>query len=154
MKMELRNYSIQMLFLAAVKAEKEAAEVYSDLKDEFQDEFLQNRLDFLIKEEGHHERILLGMFKELYPDEEIVLPKRSPVPTPDIDEDVEEEEELLRDAMDTEIWASKYYKSFSNRFDEDSKMNKTLKYLSNMERGHFKMFQTELEKIEEVNIYG
>ncbi len=143
-----------MLFLAAVKAEKEAIEVYSDLKDEFQDEFLQDRLDFLIKEEGHHERILMGMFKDLYPDEEIVLPKRSPVPTPDIDEDVKEEKELLKNAMDAEIWAAEYYRSFSNRFDEDSKMNKTLKYLAKMEREHFKIFQTELEKIEEVNKDG
>ncbi len=152
--MKLNDYSTQLLFLAAVKAEKEAIEVYSGLKDEFQDDFLQNRLDFLIKEEEHHERILMGMFKDLFPDEEIVLPKKSPVPAPDMDRDIEDEKELLKNAMDAEIWAAKYYRSFSNRFDDGSKMNKTLKYLAKMERGHFKMFQTELEKIEEVSKDG
>ncbi|MFW6141874.1 MAG: ferritin family protein [Candidatus Saliniplasma sp.] len=145
--MKLQNYSIQLLFLAAVKAEKEAVEVYSDLKNNFQDVYLQDRLDFLITEEKHHKRMLEGMFKELFPDEVIVLPKRSPVPIPEINENAEDEKELLKEAMDAEIWAAKYYKSFSNRFDEDSKMNKTLKYLAKMERGHYLMFETELEKI-------
>ncbi|MFW5898805.1 MAG: ferritin family protein [Candidatus Saliniplasma sp.] len=145
--MKLQNYSIQLLFLAAVKAEKEAVEVYSDLKNNFQDVYLQDRLDFLITEEKHHKRMLEGMFKELFPDEVIVLPKRSPVPIPEINENAEDEKELLKEAMDAEIWAAKYYKSFSNRFDEDSKMNKTLKYLAKMEKGHYEMFETEFKKI-------
>ena len=152
--MKLNDYSTQLLFLAAVKAEKEAVEVYSDLKNNFKDEFLQDRLDFLIKEEEHHERILMGMFDDLFPDEEVVLPKSSPVPAPDMDRNIEDEKELLKNAMDAEIWAAKYYRTFSNRFDEGSKINKTLKYLAKMERGHFKMFQTELEKIEEVSEDG
>jgi len=152
--MELKDYSIQLLFLAAVKAEKEAVEVYSDLKNSFEDEFIQDRLDFLIKEEEHHKRILEGMFKDLFPDEVIVLPKKSPVPAPDMDRDIKDEKELLKNAMDAEIWAAEYYRSFSNRFDGGSKMNKTLKYLAKMENGHFNMFQTELEKIEEVSKDG
>ena len=138
--MELKDYSIQLLFLAAVKAEKEAVEVYSDLKNSFKDEFIQDRLDFLIKEEEHHKRILMGMFKDLFPDEDIILPNKSPVPAPNMDKDIEDEKELLKNAMDAEIWAAKYYRTFSNRFDDGSKMNKTLKYLAEMERGHFKMF--------------
>ena len=58
--------------------------------------------------------------------------------------------------MDAELAASDFYKSLSDYFEEGSKMHNTLLYLSDMEKGHYKILEVEkesMDRFEEADVY-
>jgi rubrerythrin len=92
-----------------------------------------------------------------YPEKEIILPKKTKVPLPQIEYSKETPlSKILKQAMQAEIAASDFYKSLSDRFEEGSKIQNTLKYFADMEIGHFKILEMEkesMERFEEGDVY-
>jgi rubrerythrin len=63
---------------------------------------------------------------------------------------------ILKSAMKAEKSAHDFYKSFAEKFPDGSKINQTLSYFADMETGHYKILETEVESIErfeEADVY-
>jgi rubrerythrin len=143
--MDISNYSMDELLLSALKSEVEARKVYLKLAEGVQNFFLKDKLKFLAEEEEKHRLFFEGLFKRKLPGKEIVLPDKTPVPLPDLR--IEDEHtpisEIFVKAMEAEKAAQDFYLSLSEKFDDDKEVQKTLIYIANMEKGHFKLFELE-----------
>jgi rubrerythrin len=147
--MDLSEYTMNDMLLAAVKSEVSANEVYSTLAEGVANAFLKDKLNFLAEEEKKHQSKLETIYKENFPGQEIVLPESSPVPLPDIifpNENVPISQ-ILESAMGAEMAANDFYKSLSELF-EDPNTKATLTYLAAMELGHYKLLEIEKEYAE------
>ncbi len=151
--MDLGEYSLELLFLGAIKSEKRASEIYSGLSEIAEDGSSKKTLMSLSKEEKKHERILRGMFKEIFPDETIILPKTTIVPLPNFSaiKDIDSPHRVIEIAIKHEEASSEYYRKFAERFDEKTKMRKTLIYLSHMEMEHREKLQSQLELSDDID---
>jgi len=155
--MKLDNFSLKDLLLAAIKSEIESTKLYLDIAKKTKNGLLSDKLVFIAKEEKKHKRFVEDIYKNHYPKEKIVIPKKSLVPLPKIT--VKEDmslSKLLKIAMDGEKAASDFYKSLSSIFEKGSKLHNTLLYFSDMENGHYKVLETEkksIDRFEEADVY-
>lgn len=147
--MDLKEYSKMDLFLSALKSEIDSRDVYSKLADGVKNAFLKDKLKFLASEEEKHRILLEKGFRNNFPDIDIIIPERTPVPLPEIrmpDENVLVSE-VLESAMAAEKAAHDFYNLFADRFPADSEMKKTLQYLAIMEDEHYKLLEVEKENM-------
>jgi len=155
--MELNHYDIEDLLLTAIKSEVESKDFYQKLVKRTQNGLLQDKLNFLANEEEKHRSFIEEIFMNHFPGKEINLPNETAVPLPRIEytEDTAISN-LLGQAMQAEMAASEFYKSLSERFENGSKIQNTLKYFADMEVGHFKILEMEkesMERFEEGDVY-
>lgn len=155
--MDLTGYDLDVLLLCAIKSEEDSKTAYKKLADRIENDLLKDRLEFLSNEEEKHRLIIEDIFKNHFPNEEIKLPKKTPVPLPEIEltEDTPVSK-FLDQAMKAEKAAKEFYESLAERFDEDSKIENTLRYFANMELGHYKLLEIEkgnMEGFEEADVY-
>ena len=131
----------------AIKAEIEAAAFYARLAGQVRNATLAGKLDFLRREEEKHRTILQDVYRHRFPDVELQLPSKSIVPTVDAATLAGMAvPELFHLAMETEQAASDFYAREADRsFDEMGRT--TLRYLSHVESGHYKMLETEYELV-------
>lgn len=131
----------------AIRAEIEAAALYTRLAAQVRNATLSSKLDFLRREEEKHRSILQDVYQRRFPDVELQLPAHSPIPTfetaPLASMTVPE---LFQLAMQAEQLASDFYASEADRsFDEMGRT--TLRYLSHVESSHYRMLETEYELV-------
>jgi rubrerythrin len=155
--MDLSNFDLEDLLLAAIKSEIESNKLYLKMGKKTKNGLLEDKLKFLAKEEDKHRLYIEDIYKNHYPDKKINIPLENTVPLPEvkITEDTPLSK-LLKDAMIAEKIASEFYKSLASRFEEGTKLNSTLLYFSDMERGHFKILEMEkesMERFEEGDVY-
>jgi rubrerythrin len=131
----------------AIQSEIEAAALYARLAGQVRNATLAAKLDFLRREEEKHRSILQDVYKHRFPDVELQLPAQSPVPTVDTAALASMTvPELFQLAMRAEQLASDFYAREADRsFDEMGRT--TLRYLSHVESGHYKMLETEYELV-------
>ncbi len=144
--MDLTSYSLEDLFLSAIKSEVDSKAVYSKLAESVRNAFLKERMKFLAAEEERHKKFLVKAFKGNFSGREPVLPETSPVPLPEIifpDEQIPISE-VLESAMKAEMAAHDFYLSFAARLD-DPELTKTLEYFALMEEGHYELLKVEKE---------
>jgi rubrerythrin len=155
--MNLEAYTVDTLLLSAIKSEVESHGVYSLLAGRVKNALLKERLNFLAGEEARHRHILQGIFKEKFPDQDLELPEKSPVPLPRviISDELMPLNEIFQMAMDAEKAAYDFYQGLAERFEEDDLVNVIL-YVARMELGHYELLKVEsesLERFEEANIH-
>jgi rubrerythrin len=155
--MDLSNFDVEDLLLAAIKSEVDSKELYLKMSKKTKNGLLQDKLKFLSKEEEKHRLFVEDIYRNHFPEKDVILPKKTPVPLPkvEITEDIPLSK-LLRIAMDSEQSASDFYKILAERFEEGSKINNTLLYFSDMELGHYKILEMEkesMERFEEADVY-
>ena len=155
--MDLSNFDLEDLLLAAIKSETESDILYSKMAKKTKNGLLEDKLIFLANEEKKHRIYIEDIYRNHFPDNEISLPKETPVPLPEVkfSEDTPLSK-LLKDAMKAEQSASDFYKSLADRFEEGSKIHNTLMYFSDMEIGHLKILEMEkesMERFEEGDVY-
>jgi rubrerythrin len=156
--MNLDSYKLEDLFLSAIKSEVESNKLYSSLAKNIKNGLLQDKLEFLAKEEEKHKKFLEDAYINHFPNQEIKLPKETPVPLPEIkitDENIPLSR-ILNIAMEAEMAAYEFYRSFADRFENGTKISHTLKYFSDMELGHYKLLEVEkesMERFEEADVY-
>jgi rubrerythrin len=156
--MNLDKYTLEDLFLTAIKSEVESNKLYLKLADNIKNGLLQDKLEFLAKEEEKHKIFIEDTYLNHFPDKKIILPDKTPVPLPEVkieDEDIPISK-VLKSAMDAEMAAHDFYKNFAGRFEAGTKINHTLNYFSDMELGHFKLLEIEkesMERFEEADVY-
>jgi rubrerythrin len=152
--MDLDEFSVEDLLLAAIMSEIESSNVYNKLADTVSNAFLKDRLRFLAEEEVKHQTFLEGVFKRTLPGKDIVLPDVSPVPLPFIlvDEKSVMVSEVMEKAMVAEKVAHDFYMMMAERFD-DTDLRKKLQYLAKMEMGHYRLLELEMESMRELEDY-
>jgi len=155
--MDLSSFNLENLLLAAIKSEVDSSELYSKMAKKTKNGLLRDKLDFLTKEEDKHRLFVEDIYKNHFPEKEIKLPKKTPVPIPEVI--INEEmsvSKLIKGAMQAEEFASDFYKSLAERFEDDSKIHNTLLYFADMELGHYKILEIEkesMERFEEADVY-
>ena len=156
--MDLNKYSLEDLLLTAMKSEIESRNVYLEIAKRIENGLLQDKLEFLAKEEEKHRLFIEDIYRNHFPDNKIVIPNVTPVSLPKLE--ITDEKipisKILTMAMEAEKAAHDFYKSLSKRFEKGSKMNHTLVYFSDMEMGHYKILENEkysMERFEEADIY-
>jgi rubrerythrin len=156
--MDLSNFDLEDLLLAAIKAETDSNIFYTKLSKMTKNGLLQDKLLFLAKEEEKHRGFVEDIYMNHYPGKKIVLPQKNPVPLPEVK--IADEEmpmsSLLQGAMQAEQAASEFYKSLADRFENGTKLYNTLIYFSDMEIGHYKILEMEkesIERFEESDVY-
>jgi rubrerythrin len=155
--MDLNNFELEDLLLAAIKSEQESNKLYSKMMKKTKNGLLQDKLEFLAKEEARHREFIEEIYMNHYPDKELKIPNQTPVPLPEVKmTDDTELSILLKEAMNAEQNASNFYKSLAGRFEEGTKINNTLLYFADMEIGHYKLLEQEkqsMERYEEDDVY-
>jgi rubrerythrin len=155
--MDLGNFSLEELFLAAIKSEMESNKLYKKMAKKTKNGLLEDKLNFLANEEEKHRLFIEDTYKNHYPENKIIVPKESPVPLPEVTFAEDSPlSKLLKEAMKAEQAASEFYKDLAGRFEEGTKLNSTLLYFSDMEIGHFKILEMEkesMERFEEGDVY-
>ena len=155
--MDLSGFDLEELLLAAIKSEIDSKQLYSKMAKKTKNGLLKDKLIFLSNEEEKHRLFVEDIYKNHYPENEIVLPKKSSVPLPEIITDKDMPlSKLLRDAMKAEQSASDFYKSLAGLFEKGTKIHNTLLYFSDMEIGHYKILEVEkesMERFEESDVY-
>jgi len=155
--MDLNNFELEDLLLAAIKSEQESNMLYSKMIKKTKNGLLQDKLEFLAKEEEKHREFIEEIYMNHFPEKELKIPDQTPVPLPEIKmTDDTELSVLLKEAMNAEQSASDFYKSLSTRFEQGTKINNTLLYFSDMEIGHYKLLEQEkqsMERYEEDDVY-
>lgn len=145
--MELSKYRLEDLLLTALKSEIEARNFYRSVAERINNFLLKDRILFLSNEEEKHRSVFERIFKEKFPDKEIILPERSPVPLPELK--IENERvplsEIFWMAMQSEKSAHDFYVSLSNLVPSESMERKMLLYIASMEMGHYQLLQNERE---------
>jgi rubrerythrin len=152
--MDLSDFSLEDLLLAAIKSEMDAEQVYLGLAKEVKNPFLKGRLEFLANEEKKHKLFLQNIYKQTFPGKTIAPPKESVVPMPEVrlygeTGAMRDIIVVLEDAMKAEKAAHEFYASLMDRFS-DEKIRKILKYLSIMEQDHYEILKKERDELGDV----
>ena len=156
--MDLSNFNLEDLLLAAIKSEVESKQLYSKMAKKTKNGLLSDKLEFLSNEEEKHRLFIEDIYRNHFPENKIVLPKDSPVPLPEviiIDENIPLSQ-VLSKAMKAEQHASDFYNLLADRFENGCKIHNTLLYFSDMEKGHYKILEMEkesMERFEESDVY-
>ena len=155
--MDLGGYTLEDLLLAAIKSEVESNKLYLKMAKKTKNGLLEDKLNFLAGEEDKHRAFIEEIYMNHYPEKELKLPAETPVPLPKVEFNEETPlSKLLKQAMEAEQSASKFYRSLASRFEEGGKIHNALLYFADMEIGHFKILETEkesLERFEEADVY-
>lgn len=155
--MDLSDFNLEDLLLAAIKSEVDSNKLYSKMAKKTKNGLLKDKLEFLANEEEKHRNFIEEIYMNHFPENELILPKKTPVPLPEVDFSEETPmSKLLAEGMKAEKSASNFYKSLAGRFEEGCKIYNTLMYFSDMEIGHFKILEMEkesMERFEEGDVY-
>ena len=145
--MDLSSYSLEELFLTAIRSEMDSKAVYQQLADGIGNAFLKERMRFLAGEEEKHRAFIVQIYGNNFPDKELVVPGKTPVPLPEIKvyNEMMPISEVLESAMEAEMAAHDFYNILAERFPETSNNNKLLHYFAKMELGHYEILKAELE---------
>jgi len=129
----------------AIRSEVEAASLYAKLASLVDNPSLVNKLTFLQQEEQKHQGILESLYHAQFPDVALELPSKSLVPVlGKADLHNLTVPELFQLAMQAEQSSAEFYAQEADR-SRDEKGQALLRYLSNIERGHYRMLETEYE---------
>ncbi len=151
--MNIEEYNLRTLLLAAIKSEVESNELYNCLADRVKNAMLKERLQFLAREEDKHRAFLEALYKQKFPDEEINIPEKTPVPLPEVDDSEDRLlSEIIEDAMKAELAAKDFYESLKDLL-QDEKNRNMLQILANMEQGHYDILAKELENLKRFEDY-
>ena len=153
--MDLTQFSREELFVSAIKSELESHEIYSRLSESVKNAFLKDRLTFLASEEEKHRGLLEGAFKREFPEKELLLPEKTPVPLPEIriPDELVPLSEVLESAMSAELASQEFYNSFATQFPDDTDMRKTLELFATMEMGHYRLLEIERDNMQRFESY-
>lgn len=144
----MKDFSIEELLGMAIKAEIGARKFYESLAERIEVRELKNKIEWLAGEEKKHEELLRRIYENTFPGKEVVFPKEHIGPelrpvarklhgAGDIIE-------LIRWAMKAEEIAAKFYAELEKMVETEDK-KRLMRYLSDMEWGHYYNLKAEYE---------
>ncbi len=147
MSNNLNIYSTEDLLVTSLKSEIDSRAAYLKIKESVKNAVLKDKMDFLAKEEDRHRMYFETLYHKKYPNKTMRIPDKTPVPLPEIkigDEKINISD-VLEQAMNAELAAHDFYLGVSDRFKEEKEIFNMLKYIADMEMGHFKLLEIEKE---------
>jgi len=142
----LEDYTLEEIYLAAIKSETEANEIYTRLSSKAGNELLKAKLKRLAENENTHATLLIKMFLNEFPGKPINIPEKSPVPMPGMkDPDSASVYDVLESAKEAEWAAAEFYGAFSELVKDDNEKAITLEIFYTMELGHLRLLEIELD---------
>jgi len=143
--MDFEKYSLEEIFLAALRSETDSKKVYVELGKAVKNQYLKDKILFLADEEEKHFNAISDLFRKQFPKKKPKVPARSPVPLPELKapEEGTPLSVVIESAMKAEEAAKEFYEAFAGRFPPRSDEHKLLLYFSNMELGHYKLLENE-----------
>ncbi len=154
---KVKEFSLEDLLGMAIKAEIGARRFYESLAERIGIEELKRKIEWLAGEEKKHEELLRRIYANTFPGKEIVFPKEhiGPELQPVARElrDVGDIVDLIRWAMKAEEIAAKFYAELEKRVDTEEK-KRLMRYLSDMEWGHYYNLKAEYELLLDWEMYS
>ncbi len=132
----------------AIRSEEDAVAFYSGLREKVRNVILLDKLDFLVREEGRHEKILRSIFSQRFRGKPETVPPGAELPG--IAAVLPAEAgvlDLFRAALKAEEMSEAFYLDAA-RLAEDEGSRHILAYLSRAERSHQAMIKAEMELLE------
>jgi len=153
----VKEFSLEELLGMAVKAEIGARNFYESLAERIEIKELKSKITWLAGEEKKHEELLRRIYANTFPGKEIVFPKEhiGPELQPVARQlhGVEDIIELIRWAMKAEEMAAKFYAELEKMVDTEEK-KRLMRYLSDMEWGHYYNLKAEYELLLDWAMYS
>ena len=140
-------YSTEDLIVTSLKSEIDSKSAYLKIKDSVKNAVLKDKMNFLAKEEDRHKIFFESLYKKKYPNKVMKIPDKTLVPLPEIkikDEKMQISD-ILQQAMEAEIAAHDFYLGVSTRFKDEKDIFNMLKYIADMEMGHYRLLEIEKE---------
>lgn len=138
----------------AIRSEIDAQEVYKDLATMCEDELLRDKFLNLFHEEKKHQIILEKMYKEMFPDVDLILPE-SQLP-PKVDASKKRRKLNLKDvlliALEEEKKSREFYLDCA-QIVTDLSGKRMFRFLADMEFTHQVLLNAELELLEKYPNY-
>ncbi len=153
----IRDFSLEELLGMAVKAEIGARKFYESLAENVDIRELKEKIEWLAGEEKKHEELLRRIYENMFPGKEVVFPKEhiGPELRPVARElkGVEDVIDLIRWAMKAEEIAAKFYAELEKMVEGEEK-KRLMRYLSDMEWGHYYNLKAEYELLLDWAMYS
>ncbi|WP_048147816.1 ferritin family protein [Palaeococcus ferrophilus] len=154
---KIKDFSLEELLGMAIKAEIGAREFYESLAERIEVETLKDKIEWLAKEEGKHEALLRRVYASMFPGKEIVFPKEhiGPELKPVAKElhGAQDLIDLIRWAMKAEEIAAAFYEEIESMVETEDR-KRLMRYLSDMERGHYYTLKAEYELLLDWEMYS
>jgi rubrerythrin len=121
-----QKYSLEDVLLSAIKSERDSNNVYTRIAQQVNNGLLQDKFEFLAKEEEKHRVFIEKIYRKQFPGKTLILPKTTPVPLPEISftDETTPLSSILQQAMKAELAAREFYQSLSQRFETDDTIKK------------------------------
>ncbi|WP_456366999.1 ferritin family protein [Thermococcus sp.] len=153
----IKDFSLEELLGMAVKAEIGAREFYESLAKNVDIRELKEKIEWLAGEEKKHEELLRRIYENTFPGKEVVFPREhiGPELRPVARElkGVEDILDLIRWAMKAEEIAAKFYAELEKMVEGEEK-KRLMRYLSDMEWGHYYNLKAEYELLLDWAMYS
>lgn len=140
----------------AIKAEIDAAKNYRKAAERTNLFLLIDKFQFLVQAEEGHRRVLERLFEKKFPNENLSLPSSEDMPYREFREyevtPTMPLHEIIEKAMDGEQRAVEFYTDLADMVDEADEKS-IARYLSAMEESHYHLLKSELEMIQNFELY-
>ncbi len=154
---KVKDFSLEELLGMAIKAEIGARKFYESLAERLDIQALKEKIEWLADEEGKHEALLRNLYESMFPGKEVVFPGEhiGPELQPVARElhGAEDIIELIRWAMRAEEIAANFYAEIENIVEAEDK-KRLMRYLSDMEKGHYYTLKAEYELLLDWSMYS
>ncbi|AAL81314.1 rubrerythrin [Pyrococcus furiosus DSM 3638] len=154
---KMADFSLEELLGMAIKAEIGAREFYKSLAEKIKIEALKEKINWLAEEEKKHEALLRKLYSQMFPGKEVVFPKEhigpELQPVARELEKVQDIIDLIRWAMKAEEIAAEFYLKLEEMVKEEEK-KRLMRYLADMERGHYYTLRAEYELLLNWEMYS
>jgi rubrerythrin len=153
--MDLDKFTNEQIFLAGIKAEIGAYEIYTALAKTIDNAYMKDKMLFLAAQEEKHRKGLLMLYKKESGKKRVRVPAETPVPMPFIKTPGPGvlPSEVIQSAMNAEKNAEEFYTAFARRFPVGSEQAYLLVYFASMEKGHYQLLETEKGLLEKEEYY-
>ncbi len=153
----IKEFPLEKLLGMAIKAEIGAKKFYESLAERIDIQELKNKIEWLAGEEGKHEALLRKIYAEMFRGKEVVFPKEHIGPElKPVERElqgVQDLLELIRWAMKAEEIAAHFYEGLIDMVDTEEK-KRLMRYLSDMEKGHYYTLRAEYELLLDWEMYS
>lgn len=145
MTVDVSSLSIEKALSMAQKSEIEAEETYKKLKKMVKNFVLIDKLQFLIKEEKKHQKMLEALYRKMFSGEDLNTSEKSLVPRLTIAlTEKTAVPDLLELVMEAEKVSEEFYDNLSEEVEERG-VQEILQYLTSMEHSHYFLLKGEYE---------
>jgi rubrerythrin len=145
MPVNVSELTVQQALAVSMKSEQDAEKVYRQLYQTVKNFVLKDKLEFLMKEEVKHQKIIQNLYEKLtneselksgdqtvYPSLGLALEESTPVP------------DLIELAMYAEKAAEEFYDQLSEEAEERG-VQEIFQYLASMEHSHYFLLKGEYD---------